>query len=91
VTDALSVVEKLGGQEVIFTDVTRDGTLEGANVQAVANMMKQTTMNIYASGGVTTLEDIQNLKDMHCPGCIVGKAIYDEKLNLAKAIRLASL
>jgi len=84
--DALSIVEKLGGEEVIYTDITRDGALIGVNLNGVKEVMEMTKMKIVASGGVTTLQDIQNLKKLGVPACIVGKAIYDKKLDLAQAI-----
>ncbi len=89
--EALALVEKLGGSEVIFTDVSRDGTLAGSNIRAVQTVMSQTPMKVYASGGVTTLRDIESLKAIQSPGCIVGKAIYEGKLNLQEAIKLASM
>ncbi len=88
--EALTLVEKLGCKEVIFTDVSRDGTLSGANVRAVQTVMSQTPMKVYASGGVTTLRDIENLIAIRSPGCIVGKAIYEGKMQLADAIKMAA-
>lgn len=90
VKETISIVEKLGGQEVIYTDISRDGTLEGANTQSVQAVMGMTPMKIYASGGVTSLKDIETLKAMGSPGCIVGKAIYENRLDLAQAIKLAT-
>lgn len=90
VKEAVSIVEKLGGQEVIFTDIGRDGTMKGVNVAGVEDMMKLTKMKIYASGGVSTLEDVQKLKSIGSPGCIVGKSIYEGRLDLAQAIKTAS-
>lgn len=87
--EALKIVEKLGGKEIIFTDVSRDGTLEGANLVATKEMMDSTSLKIYASGGVTSMKDIQRLIEIRSPGCIVGKAIYENKLDLWQAIQLA--
>lgn len=89
IEEALSIVEKLGGSEIIFTDIGRDGTLEGVNVGSVSSVMKKTRLAVYASGGVSTISDIQRLKTMGSPGCVVGKAIYEGRLDLAEAIRLA--
>lgn len=86
--EALRVVEKLGGREIIFTDISRDGTLAGANVNAVKSVMAKTPIKIFAAGGVTTLEDVTALREIGVPGCIVGKAIYDGKMNLSDAIKL---
>lgn len=90
VAEALSIVEKLGGKEVIFTDIGRDGTLEGVNATAVTDLMKQSSVQIIASGGVSSIDDIKRLKALSVPGCIVGKAIYENRLDLTEAIRLAT-
>ena len=88
--EALTIVKKLGGQEVIFTDISRDGTLEGANVRAVTKVVAQNELRIYASGGVTTIDDIRSLKSVGCFGCIVGKALYEGRIQLAEAIKAAN-
>jgi phosphoribosylformimino-5-aminoimidazole carboxamide ribotide isomerase len=90
VQDALQIVEKLGGKEIIFTDIGRDGTMSGVNLMAVQAMMAITSLKIYASGGVTSLDDVKQLKSINSPGCIIGKAIYEGKLDLAQAIKIAS-
>lgn len=88
--ETLAIVEKLGGNEIIFTDIGRDGTLEGVNDKAVQGVMAKTKMKVYASGGISSLEDISKLTAIQSPGCIVGKAIYEGKLDLSKAIQMAS-
>lgn len=85
--EALALVEKLGGREIIFTDISRDGTLEGANVRAVQTVMAQTSMTVIASGGVSTLKDIEALKAINCAGAVVGKALYEGKLKLSDALK----
>lgn len=89
--EALSVVEKLEGKEIIYTDIGRDGTLAGVNIDSVKNVMAQTPLKIFASGGVTSIADIEALKALRSPGCIVGKALYEGKLNLAEALRVSQL
>ncbi len=87
VADALSIVEKLGCREVIFTDIAKDGALEGPNVAAVKSVMDQTKMTVWASGGVTTVNDLKSLKAIGSPGCIVGKALYEGRIDLAEALK----
>lgn len=87
--EALSIVEKLGATEVIYTDISRDGTLEGVNLKGFSDMINATSMRIVASGGVSTLQDIVRLKTLGTPACIVGKAIYEGKIKLPEAIALA--
>lgn len=89
VSEAIKVVEKLGGREIIFTDIGRDGTLEGVNYLRIADVMSQTKLKVFASGGVTSMDDLKRLKEIKSPGCIVGKAIYEGKLDLSEAIRFA--
>lgn len=88
--EAFKVVKKLGGQEVIFTDIGRDGTLEGVNLRAVTKVVSQNEMKIYASGGVTTIDDIRSLRSVGCFGCIVGKALYEGRMQLTEAIKAAN-
>ena len=83
-------MEKLGVKEVIFTDIGRDGTLEGVNIDAVKNVMAMTQMKVIASGGVSSMEDIKKLKGLDVVGCVVGKSIYDGKLDLAIAIAVGN-
>lgn len=82
----------LGVKTIIFTDISKDGTLSGVNVQATAELAKRSGLEIIASGGVSSLSDIEALlKYESCGigGCIVGKAIYTGKIFLADAIKLA--
>jgi phosphoribosylformimino-5-aminoimidazole carboxamide ribotide isomerase len=85
--EGIRLMEKIGVQEVVFTDISRDGTLEGVNTVGIKNVMSMTKMSIIASGGVGSMADIQKLTAMNVPACIVGKAIYDGKLDLIAAIK----
>ncbi|MDD5347219.1 MAG: 1-(5-phosphoribosyl)-5-[(5-phosphoribosylamino)methylideneamino]imidazole-4-carboxamide isomerase [Candidatus Omnitrophica bacterium] len=86
---ALSLKE-LGFRELIYTDVAKDGTLAGPNIAGIKDMIKQTGMQVVASGGVSSLEDIAGLKGTNgVIGVIVGKALYEEKFSLKEALLLA--
>ena len=82
-----------GVARIIYTDISRDGTLQGVNVAATASLAKAAGIPIIASGGVKSLEDITALKaanvDGGIEGVIVGKAIYTGAVDVAAAIRLA--
>ena len=81
-----------GVAAIIFTDISRDGTLGGVNVEATAEIAACSGVPVIASGGVASLEDIRRLlpyAKAGISGCIVGKAIYTGALNLEEAIRLA--
>jgi len=89
IDQALKQIEELGVKEIIFTDTSRDGALEGVNVAAVKRVMSKTKLTVWASGGVSTLQDIEKLKAIGCPGCIVGKSLYEGTVLLPQAIALA--
>ncbi len=77
--------------EVIFTEISRDGMLEGPNLSALAQAVDESPFPIIASGGVTRLEDVQAVKQLgeKVTGIIIGKALYEGALELSAAIRIA--
>lgn len=90
-TNLLEVFENLGLEVLIYTDISRDGTLEGPNFEGIKNILKLTKIPIIASGGISSLEDLKRLKELESQGLagvIVGKAIYEGKINLREAIQL---
>ncbi len=84
---------KAGVESIIYTDISRDGTLAGVNVEATAHLAKVSGVKIIASGGVKSLDDIKALKVYEADGIegvIVGKSIYTGSLDLQKAIEFAA-
>ena len=79
-------MEKAGVQTVICTDISRDGAMQGTNRQLYRQLSQRFRMDIVASGGVSTLEDIRALRQMGLYGAIVGKAYYTGAIDLARAI-----
>ena len=73
---------------LVYTDISRDGMLQGANVEAMAQMAAAVQIPVIASGGITTAEDVQQLATSGLAGCIVGRALCEGKLNLAEIIAL---
>lgn len=73
---------------LIYTDISRDGMLEGPNVEATAELAAAVSVPVIASGGVTTLEDVARLAECQLHGCIIGRALYEGKLDLVEAIAL---
>jgi len=67
---------------IVYTDISRDGMMQGANIPAMAEMVAAVSIPVIASGGVTTLDDIRRLRDADVAGCIVGRALYEGKLHL---------
>lgn len=89
-----SQVRSLGVKVVIYTDVKRDGTLSGPNVDATRRLAQAIPgVNVIASGGVSTIEDVKNLKKLEefgVTGVIIGKALYTGNISLEEAIKIAS-
>jgi len=82
-------MEELGAKTIIYTDISRDGMLSGPNLKAMEEMVKAVAIDVIASGGVSKLEDIKNLKDVGVAGVIVGKALYTGDVDLKQAIDIA--
>lgn len=79
-----------GASTFIFTDISRDGMMEGPNVEAIVSLARVSGKSVIASGGVSRLDDLRRLADHRADGvagAIVGKALYTESINLTEAIR----
>lgn len=80
-----------GVKHVLYTDVSRDGDLSGVNVAATAQLAHKTRMDVIASGGVASLDDVVSLWEIGgIAGVVIGKALYEERFTLEDAIRIAS-
>lgn len=79
-------MEKMGVATIIYTDIARDGTLSGPDVQGLDRLNKAVGCNVIASGGVTTITDILVMKDKKMYGTICGKCIYKKTLDLREAV-----
>lgn len=75
-----------GACVLIYTDITRDGTLSGPNVERTREVSEASIVPVVASGGVSSLDDIRSLKDIPLEGVIVGKALYEKRFALPEAI-----
>jgi len=82
-------MEELGAKTIIYTDIDTDGMLTGPNLKAMEEMVKAVNIEIIASGGVSKIEDIKNLKEVGVSGAIIGKALYTGNIDLAEAIKIA--
>lgn len=78
-----------GVKTVIYTDVSRDGMLMGTNLEAYAQLSEIKGIDVIASGGVTALGEIKALFDMQVSGAILGKALYEGRLDLTEVLRVA--
>lgn len=77
-----------GVQDVIYTDIRRDGMQTGPNVESTAELVRRTGLRVIGSGGVGKIQDLYDLRDAGCAGAIVGKALYNGNFTLAQALRL---
>lgn len=89
-------MRKMGLKYSVYTDISRDGALTGSNISACGEMGRQTGLRVIVSGGVASLDDVQQAKDLmqadpasNLEGIITGRALYEGKLDLGKAIALA--
>ncbi len=85
-TDLALQMQTIGLRTVIFTDISRDGLGEGLNIRATRALADASKLDVIASGGVHTLEDVHAARDANLAGVIVGRAIYDGSLDLKEAI-----
>lgn len=84
-------MKKLGVQRIIFTDIKRDGTLKGPNLESTRDMAEATGLKVTASGGVASLEDIAAVAKLEPYGVdsvITGKALYDGRIKLEEALKV---
>ena len=83
--------ENIGVSCIIFTDIEKDGLMEGVSLNQLKNLLKNTKLNVIASGGVSSLDDLKKLKSLekeNLIGVISGKAIYENKFSVNKAVEI---
>jgi phosphoribosylformimino-5-aminoimidazole carboxamide ribotide isomerase len=75
---------------IVYTDIGRDGMMQGPNVEALVEMAAAVAVPVIASGGVTTLDDVRRLAGRGLAGCIIGRALYEGTIDLREALRVAT-
>ena len=80
-------MKEAGVKTIVYTDITKDGMLQGPNLEHTIEMVRLTNLNIIASGGVSSLADLESLSRTGVEGVIVGKALYEKKFELKDAVR----
>ncbi|AUQ98361.1 1-(5-phosphoribosyl)-5-[(5-phosphoribosylamino)methylideneamino]imidazole-4-carboxamide isomerase [Phaeobacter inhibens] len=90
VTDLAKSFEDAGVAAIIYTDILRDGAMKGPNVEATAALAHAVSIPVIASGGVSSLADLQALKSCGAPlnGAISGRALYDGAIDLGEALKI---
>lgn len=81
-------MKKMGVKTIVYTDIAKDGMLQGPNISYTKEMVQATGLDIIASGGVSSLKDIEKLQEIKVYGAIVGKALYENRVDLKQAIEL---
>lgn len=79
--------EGMGLQHIIYTDISRDGMLTGPNFEAMEKMIASVGVPIIASGGISSLEDLKTLKELGAQGAILGRSLYENKIDLKEALK----
>ena len=87
-TDLAKKMEQCGVKTIIYTDISKDGTLSGPNLEQLDEINSAVSCNIIASGGVTDIDDIKALKSLGLYGAICGKSIYSGSLDLKQALEV---
>lgn len=90
--EATQMARQLAGEPlagIVYTDIAKDGMMEGPNVEAMAEMAAAIAVPVIASGGVTTTDDIRRLARTGVAGCIIGRALYEGSLTLDAALAVA--
>jgi len=86
-------LKKIGFGQIIYTDTSKDGTLEGPNLRGITAILRESGLKVIASGGVSSIKDIESLKRLvkkGLLGVIVGKALYEGRFTLAEALKAAA-
>ena len=86
--DLCKELEQIGVKTIVYTDISKDGMLEGPNFDIYKELSQKTSLDIIASGGVTSIDDVKRLLDMNMYGAIIGKALYDKRIDLKEVLDL---
>ena len=86
--DFLDRLDKLGVKNVIVTDISKDGAMQGTNRSLYREISAKYPFDVTASGGVSTLDDVRALAEMNLYGAIVGRAIYNGSIDLSEAVKV---
>ena len=77
----------LGVKTIIYTDISKDGMLSGPNIPKTVELKAKTGIDIIASGGVSGMNDLEALNEAGVFGVIIGKAIYEKRIDVAEAVK----
>lgn len=80
-------MKSYGVKHIVYTDIAKDGMLLGPNISYTRQLTKETGINVIASGGVSSMEDLSRLYDAGIQGAIIGKALYEKRVDLKEAVK----
>ena len=80
-------MKAIGVKHIVYTDISRDGMLTGPNVEMTCLLTEETGLDVIASGGVSSMEDLRNLSACGIKGAIMGKAIYEKRIDVEEAVK----
>ncbi len=84
----MALMKDAGVDTIIFTDIRRDGMMQGPNIEATRKVVKDSGLSVIGSGGVSSLDNVRALKEAGCEGVIIGTALYSGAIQLADALRI---
>ncbi len=86
-TTLIQQLESFGVQTIVYTDILKDGMMQGPNFEELKEVNESTTIDVIASGGVSTEENVQSLQEMNMYGAIIGKALYEGDISLERLMK----
>ncbi|AQP75906.1 1-(5-phosphoribosyl)-5-[(5-phosphoribosylamino)methylideneamino]imidazole-4-carboxamide isomerase [Listeria monocytogenes] len=89
--DLAKRMEKVGVETIIYTDISRDGTLTGPNLEQMANLKEHVKVNLIASGGVSSRADLEALAKLGLYGAIAGKALYNRQISMSDIVEVEQI
>lgn len=81
------IMKSFGVKTIVYTDISKDGTMTGPNIEQTQHLIKETRMNIVASGGVSSMVDLDEIAKINAEGAIIGKALYTDAIVLSEAVK----
>lgn len=88
ILDFITNYQKQGVSEVICTDISKDGMLNGPSMELYKEILRETSVHLIASGGVSSIQDLIDLREIGCSGAIIGKALYEGNISLDELKKL---
>lgn len=88
VVDFIKEYQNKGFREVVCTDISKDGMLQGPSTALYQEIIENSTIELIASGGISNIEDVQKMKEISCAGTIIGKAIYEGRISLEQLSKI---